>query len=153
MLLNLAIGAVIGGAKPQGTALGVTTFDNIGNNLTTYNMLTYAVVADIIAASGEVLNYQSYIKVVLTDDVPAYIRDYQTIDNQEVTLTWADWIHANNPAIEIDGEFWISGYAHYAGFRSSEKPEKHLTGTELTALIAGGYTVINKVAFNALLED
>jgi hypothetical protein len=92
------------------------------------------------------LNYQSYIKVVLTDDVPACIRDF-------TGLTWADWIHANQPAIEIDGEFWVSGYAHYAGFRSIEKPEKHLTGTELTALIAGGYTVINKVAFNALLED
>ncbi len=149
---GLALAAVLGGAKAVGTVDGLTTYTAIGNNDNTYQMLTYAVVAYIVSLGGQVLNYQSFIEVDLTDDVPNYIRDFETIDfaGQVVNLTWQDWIHQNSNTITINSKTYISGYSHYAGFRSSEKPEKHLTGTELSALIADGYNVLNKVEFNIL---
>jgi hypothetical protein len=109
-------------------------------------------VAYIVSLGGQVLNYQSFIEVDLTDDVPSYIRDFETmgLDGVVVNLTWQDWIHPNSNTITIDSKTYISGYSHYAGFRSSEKPQKHLNGTELSALIADGYNVLNKVEFNIL---
>jgi hypothetical protein len=149
---GLALAAVLGGAKAVGTVDGLTTYTAISNNDNTYQILTYTVVAYIVSLGGQVLNYQSFIEVDLTDDVPSYIRDFETInlDDVVVNLTWQDWIHQNSNTITIDNKTYISGYSHYAGFRSSEKPEKHLNGTELSALIADGYNVLNKVEFNIL---
>jgi hypothetical protein len=149
---GLALAAVLGGAKAVGTVDGLTTYTAISNNNNTYQILTYAVVAYIVSLGGQVLNYQSYIEVNLTDDVPNYIRDFETISLDEIVvkLTWQDWIHPNSNTITIDSKTYISGYSHYAGFRSSEKPEKHLNGTELSALIADGYNVLNKAQFNIL---
>jgi hypothetical protein len=152
---GLALAAVLGGAKAVGTVDGLTTYTAISNNNNTYQILTYAVVAYIVSLGGQVLNYQSYIEVDLADDVPSYIRDFETISLDEVVvnLTWGEWVHANSNTITIDSKTYISGYSHYAGFRSSEKPEKHLNGTELSALIANGYNVLNKVEFEILNTD
>jgi hypothetical protein len=152
---TLAVKAILGGAKAVGTIGGLTTYSAISNNDNTYQILTYSVVAYIVSLGGQVLNYQSFIEVDLTDDVPSYIRDFETISLDEVVvnLTWQDWIHANSNTITIDSKTYISGYSHYAGFRSSEKPQKHLNGTELSALIADGYNVLNKVEFEILNTD
>jgi hypothetical protein len=140
---GLALAAVLGGAKAVGTVDGLTTYTAISNNDNTYQILTYTVVAYIVSLGGQVLNYQSFIEVDLTDNVPSYIRDFDGV-------TWGEWVHQNSNTITIDSKTYISGYSHYAGFRSSEKPEKHLTGTELSALIADGYNVLNKAQFNIL---
>jgi hypothetical protein len=152
---TLAVKAVLGGAKPVNTVDGLTTYSAISNNDNTYQILTFDVVAYIVSLGGQVLNYQSFIEVDLTDDVPSYIRDFETInlDGVVVNLTWQDWVHANSNTITIDSKTYISGYSHYAGFRSSEKPQKHLNGTELSALIAEGYNVLNKVEFEILNTD
>jgi len=149
---TLAVKAILGGAKAVNTVDGLTTYSAISNNENTYQILNFDVVAYIVSLGGQVLNYQSFIEVDLTDDVPSYIRDFETInlDDVVVNLTWQDWIHPNGNTITIDSKTYISGYSHYAGFRSSEKPEKHLNGTELSALIADGYNVLNKVEFNIL---
>jgi len=149
---TLAVKAILGGAKAVNTVDDLTTYSAISNNDNTYQILTYSVVAYIVSLGGQVLNYQSYIEVDLTNDVPSYIRDFETISLDEVVvnLTWQDWVHANSNIITIDSKTYISGYSHYAGFRSSEKPQKHLNGTELSALIADGYNVLNKVEFQLL---
>jgi len=151
---TLAVTSIIGGAKVTGTKNGLTTYTGISNNSNTYSLLTYNVVAYIVSLGGQVLNYQSYIEIDLTDNVPSYIRDFETVNEagETVNLKWSEWIHINQPPITIDEKIYMSGFSHYAGFRSEEKPLKHLNGTELSALIAGGYNVLNKEQFNNLTD-
>lgn len=154
---QLAIAAVLGGAKVDGTTNGITSYINISNNSNTYDMLTYAVVAYIVSLGGEVYNYQSYIAVDLDANVPSYIRDYEVTTADELgtettnPVTWREWLAVGQSSTNIEGVDYISGFAHYSGFKSSEKPQKHLTGTELSALIASGYNVLNKEVFSSML--
>ena len=149
---QLAIAAVLGGAKVQGTTTGVTTYGNIANDNNTYEMLTYQVLTYVISLGGEIYNYQSYIGVDLTSNVPNYIRDYQTISEDGVQpVTWEQWLAVGQTSITVDGITYISGYSHYSGYSAEAKPAKHLTGTELVALIADGYTVLNKEEFTAAM--
>lgn len=134
---SLALSAVLGGGSVEGTTNGITTYNKISNNENTYALLTYDVIAYIVSLGGEVYNYQSYIEVDLNEKVPNYIRG----SNE---LTWNEWLAQGQTPIEVDGKTYINGYAHYSGFKTSEKHLKHLTGTELTALINDGYTVLNK---------
>lgn len=152
---QLAVASVLGGAKVEATVNGETTYSNISNNANTYNMLTFDVVAYIISLGGNVINYQSYIEIDLTANVPNFIRDFEVLDfeGNATNLTWAEWINSNQSAIEINGKHYISGYAHYAGFKSSEKPNKHLDGKELTALRVAGYAVLNKAEFVTLQNN
>lgn len=152
---QLAIASVLGGGKVVGTTDGMTTYSNISNNQNTYALLTYDVVAYIISLGGEVYNYQSYIVVDLTANVPSYIRDNSVTDleGNETAITWEQWLANGQSGIVVDGKIYISGYAHYSGFKSSEKLQKHLTGTELTALRMNGFEVINKEDFKALLNE
>lgn len=147
----LSISAIKRGANPYEGENNKTIFPNITNTESSYAKLTYDAVAYIVSLGGEVLNYQSYIEVDLTANVPSYIRDYQDSDGNN--LTWAEWLATGQSSTEIGGKTYISGYAHYSGFKASEKAEKHLTGTELTALRLNNYTVLNKSQFNDLMND
>lgn len=164
----LAIAALLGGAKSEGTTNGVTTYSNISNNSNTYNLLTYDAISYIVSLGGNVFNYQSFIKINLSDEIPSpinigteespnmiNIRDYEYEDENGIMVsnTWGSWLSPNQSPIEINGEYYISGYAHYSGFKSEEKSIKHLDGRELFLLKTMGYTILNKQQFLDLLNN
>lgn len=147
---DLVFLAIAGGASRQGTQNGLTKFANISNNENTYEELNFkrnesgiSSIGLVIMLGGEVYNYNCYIKIDLSENVPKYIRGRGT---------WKEWIHENQSATEIDGAFYISSTAHYAGFKTSEKIDKALKGSELIGLINDGYTVLNKVEYKALFS-
>jgi hypothetical protein len=155
VIQQLAVAALLGGAKAVGTVNGLTTYTGISNNDNTYAILDREAVAYIVSLGGEVLNYQSFIKVDLEENVPSFIRDFETTneEGETINLKWGNWIHTNKPATIILGDTYISGYARNAGFRAKDKPQMHLTGTELGALIDAGFTVLNKNEFITLLKE
>lgn len=151
----LALTALLLGAKTSANK-EMSIFENIDNSIHTYSLFGYDAVASVIQSGGEVLNYKSFIKVNLQDKVPSYIRNSETKGFEGGNITkqkWIDWIHPNAAKIEIDGDIWISGYSHYAGFKTSESIDKHLTGTEMSSLIKDNYTIMNSVDFLALQNN
>tara|TARA_R110000787_G_scaffold599_1_gene2222 strand:+ start:952 stop:1518 length:567 start_codon:yes stop_codon:yes gene_type:complete len=165
---SLALSALLGGASVISTVDGVSTYTGIGNNTNTYELLSYGVIDYIVSLGGNALNYQSYIKVVLTNEIPnnvnvgteenpniLSIRDfeYEDIDGTLNTHTWQSWVANSQLVIEVNGEHYISGYSHYSGFKSKDKPKKHLDGKELFLLRSLGYTILNKQQFSNLLTS
>ena len=150
---NLAIASIMLGAKVQDTDKGITTYTNVKNDSTTYNMLTLDTVAYIVSLNGEVYNYQTFIEIDLNTLVPTSIRNSTIIiDEIETRLKWIDWIDSNAGYTTIDNKTYISSYANYSGFKSTEKPDKCLTGSEITILRTNGYNVLNKNEFITLKE-
>lgn len=157
---NLAIASLMLGADVEKTEEndGLTTYTNIKNNKITYKMLTLDFVGYIISIGGEVKNYHTFIEINPTDLVPSFIRENSTTvdsdeNNNELSepiiknLTWNEWIHPSQNIITIASKSYISSFAHYGGFKSSEKSEKCLLGSEITALRTAGYNVLTKGDF------
>jgi hypothetical protein len=140
------------GATVQGSENGITTYGNIGNNALTYSLLTYDVVKSIVDLGGNVLNYQSYIEVDLSANVPTYIRGSQETDIDGVITnnTWQEWLHPNQPVITLDNKTYVSGFGNTAGFKTADSYLHHLDGIELTALVADEYVLLNKNEFQIL---
>jgi hypothetical protein len=142
------------GAKVEKSINGLTTYTNIKNDSMTYNMLTLDAIAYITSLGddikGEVYNYQTFIKINLNDDVPDSITNHSRIDENEnvITLKWSEWMHPNNYAILInETDYYMSSYAYYAGYKSIDKPDKCLKGSEIISLRNLGYTILNKEQF------
>ena len=146
---NLAMSSLMLGAKVEETENGFTTYTNIKNNDTTYNVLNFNTCAYLLSLGSEIKNYHTYIEIKLSDLVPDGIRDNKILQYEndvavEIQLTWLDWINVNAGYSIINNKTYISSYAHYAGYQSHEKPDKCLTFTEIQTLINAGYTILSK---------
>ncbi len=174
VLKTTAISAILGGTDIDNTTNGVTTLTGMKNDVLTYSMLPYlpnpnhptlavehqVTIKKIVEVGGDIFNYQSYIKIEPTNLIPLgldeggnsieVIRDSYT---NQVQVTWQEWLATQTNLITIGNDVWISGYAHYTGFKESQRVSSHLTGKELLFLINEGYTVLNKSDFLTLLNN
>jgi hypothetical protein len=152
---NLAMSSLMLGAVVEETENGFTTYTKIKNNDTTYNVLTFNTCAYILSLGGEIKNYQVYIEINPNDLVPNGIRNNKITNEEgiETQLTWSEWIHPSNTYTTFSGKNYISSYSHYAGFKSSEKPEKCLFFSEVLILINAGYNVLNKLQYLNLIGN
>lgn len=151
---KLAMSSLLLGANVEKTEDGITTYSKVKNNYTSYSVLTFEVCSYILSLGGEIKNYHTYIEINPADVVPTGIRGSIIYDDQEneVNVTWNQWVHSNKAINVINNSNFISSYSHYAGFRSIEKPEKCLTFSEIQILLNEGYNVLNKSQYLNLLE-
>lgn len=157
-LFQLALGSVVGAAKVS-MAEGNTIVE-VGNSAITYGTLTYDLIKNIKNAGGKVYNYKSYFTVDLEDFVPDGIRgseitstDLETGEPLVERVKWKDWIHPSLKPITINGETWVSGYSHSAGFKEKDEWLHHLDSDELILLMEKGSKIKNLIEFKELMNQ